>query len=724
MSGADDFPSSAAVDEAALWRLATALARSETSAAVAETLAREGGAAAGGYFANMAVLEPDGNGVRAVHHSAVEPDAEPRWRSFALSDAVPACEAIRSGLPVLLRSAEEIVSRYPHPDLLAEVEGAGLNARASLPLRSASGLTLGAVGFGWQHPQPFSSAQLRRLDLIAELTGLALERALRQAPAGLPRIVETMPNAFFSLDGGLRITAVNAEGERVLGATRAELVGADLLEFFPAAAGSTFETWYRRAIDSGGPVFFEEYYPTIKAWYEVHAWPDQHGVNVSLSNVSARRNVELERAVALTEAEQANARLRFLGELSSRLAGARTRVEVFERLARAVIPIMADWCTLVVPVRDELVRLAAVHRDPDLDALARRLVGSYPHSFSGPSPGVVVYRSGEPLRLARLAEEIIAGLDDSAASAAYGRTLQLLGDGPGLIVPISAEGEVVAILTMIRSPGGPFTDADIETMREVSGRVATALLDAQHVEAQREMASALQAAALPATLPTFEHVELGAAYRAASEGSQVGGDWYDAFELQSGRIALVVGDAAGHGVQAAAMMTQMRNVLRAHLFDSFGPSDSLTRLSRLIATQDPDAFATIICVEIDPRSGEATWASAGHPNPILVRRDGSSAHLRGRPGPPIGWIGAPLDQRDEHRLVLEASDRLLRFTDGLVERRGVDFEIGLTHLMILAEQTRDGADATGACEAILRDMLSSAHEDDVCLLIADYRPQR
>jgi GAF domain-containing protein len=200
--------------------------------------------------------------------------------------------------------------------------------------------------------------------------------------------------------------------------------------------------------------------------------------------------------------------------------------------------------------------------------LARRLIGGYPHPFSGPSPGVVVYQNGEPLRLAELAEEIVTNLDDSVASAAYGRTLRLLGNGPGLIMPIFTDGNVVAVLTMVRVGGAPFSEADIATMTQVTAAVADSLDDAMHLETQRETAGALQAAALPRTLPSSDRLALAAGYRAASEGIQVGGDWYDAFELQSGHIALVVGDAAGHGLQAAALMTQMRNALRAHLFDS------------------------------------------------------------------------------------------------------------------------------------------------------------
>jgi serine phosphatase RsbU (regulator of sigma subunit) len=467
---------------------------------------------------------------------------------------------------------------------------------------------------------------------------------------------------------------------------------------------------------------FEEFYAPFDGWFEVHAWPDRGGLNVYFSDVSERRNSEFAQSAALDEARRAQARLTFVADVSTRLHGAVTRTELYERLSQTVITYIADWCTVVVPSGEELIRVAAAHRDPILDGLAKRLVGGYPHPFSGPSPGVVVYRSGEPLRLRQLAQQIVTDLDDSIASAAYGRTLRLLGDGPGLIMPIFFNGDVVAVLTMVRIGGEPFSDADIAAMQQVTATVADRLDDALHLETQRETASALQAAALPRTLPTSDRLALAAGYRAASEGTQVGGDWYDAFELQSGHIALVVGDAAGHGLQAAALMTQMRNALRAHLFDSFGPSESIAKLSSFIATQEPEAFATIICVEIDPATGETIWASAGHPAPILLNREGVSVHLRGKPAPPIGSADPQsLRLPIEHPVVLKPGDRLVMFTDGLFERRGVDIEIGLTHLMITAEETRD-TDVGTACESILRGMLLGSHDDDVCLLIADFNP--
>jgi hypothetical protein len=280
--------------------------------------------------------------------------------------------------------------------------------------------------------------------------------------------------------------------------------------------------------------------------------------------------------------------------------------------------------------------VAARHREPTLDPLAKRLVGSYPHAYSGPSPGVVAYRSGKPLRMGHLAKEIVDNLDDSVASAAYGRTLQLLGDGPGLLTPVLIGDEVQAVVTLTRSGGTAFSDAEVVAMVEVALQVAAALIAADQGFRQRETARALQTAALPSSLPSTPRLRLAAGYREASGVSAIGGDWYDAIELEAGRLALVVGDVAGHGLAAASLTAQMRNALRAHLFAGAGPLDSLARLSSLIATQEPDALATIICAEISLETGVMTWASAGHPAPIVVHADGPSEHLRGRPATPVG----------------------------------------------------------------------------------------
>jgi PAS domain S-box-containing protein len=539
--------------------------------------------------------------------------------------------------------------------------------------------------------------------------------------ARLADVLATMPNAFVSVDAAFGITYLNPAAEKMLGAPRADLLGRCVWESVGEPAGSEFETQLRAAWRDRRSVVFEQFYRPRGSWFEVDAWPDPHGLNISFVNIDERQRTERRRTEALNDATSANARLSFLTDVASALSGAPTRLAVFERLARVVVPAMADWCTVVEPSGDALVRVVAMHREAALDALAQRLVGTYPHSFSGPSPGVVAYFNRQSLRLERLAGEIVADLDDSVASAAYGRTLLLLGDGPGLITPIFFDGEVTAVLTMVRVEGQPFSDGDVATLVEAATQVSAALEGARHIDSERQTAAALQAAALPKALPAGEGLRLAAGYRAASEGAQVGGDWYDAIELDDGRLTLVVGDAAGHGLEAAALMAQMRNVLRAHLFAGLGPAESLAQLCGLLAVQEPDAFATIICVEIEPGRGSMVWTSAGHPGPILVRADGTSVHLAGEAAPPIGWsFLLPPVAPPEHRLMLEPGDRLLLFTDGLVERRGIDLDIGIANLMFVAEMTYPEVDLQVACDTVLRDMLPGSHEDDACLLLADY----
>ena len=218
-------------------------------------------------------------------------------------------------------------------------------------------------------------------------------------------------------------------------------------------------------------------------------------------------------------------------------------------------------------------------------------------------------------------------------------------------MPIYFNEEVVAVLTMVRSGGERFADADIATMTQVTATVADRLDDAMHLETQRETASALQAAALPG-LPSSDPLALAAGYRGASEGAQVGGDWYDAFELQSGRIAgrrrccgsRSSGSRADDPDEKRPPCTSLR-LLR--------PIGVDRQISSFIATQEPEAFATIICVEIDPATGEGIWASAGHPAPILLNPEGVSVHLRGKPAPPIGSADPQsLQQPIEHPVAL------------------------------------------------------------------------
>ncbi|MCW3043018.1 MAG: diguanylate cyclase [Actinobacteria bacterium] len=172
----EDAPVETPVDEEDIWRLATALSGAVSKEDVAVALAEEGAAAGGASFSNMAMLESETNRVSVVHGSVLNHRIASRWAEFHINDQTPLCEAMLSGRAVLLGSAEAVRERYPN--LLAETLAASLSATASLPLQTPSGVCLGAIGFGWRRPQAFTPRQVRRLDLIAQMAGQALDRAL------------------------------------------------------------------------------------------------------------------------------------------------------------------------------------------------------------------------------------------------------------------------------------------------------------------------------------------------------------------------------------------------------------------------------------------------------------------------------------------------------------------------------------------------------------------
>ena len=159
-----------------IWRLATALSAALSPLDVARALAEEGAVVAGASFSNMAVLDATTKRVRVVHRSGIAPDIADRWSVFDLSEPTPLCEAMRTGLPVLVESVEHMTKRFPQmvPDTVA----ASLSANVSLPLFTAGGAIIGAVGFGWPSPQEFGVEQLRTLDLIANLSAQSLDRSL------------------------------------------------------------------------------------------------------------------------------------------------------------------------------------------------------------------------------------------------------------------------------------------------------------------------------------------------------------------------------------------------------------------------------------------------------------------------------------------------------------------------------------------------------------------
>ena len=228
---------------------------------------------------------------------------------------------------------------------------------------------------------------------------------------------------------------------------------------------------------------------------------------------------------------------------------------------------------------------------------------------------------------------------------------------------------------------------------------------------------ALQRSMLPDVLPEVAGISMAARYRPASNGVHVGGDWYDAFCLQDGRLVVTVGDVAGHGLAAASVMGQLRNALRAYTVAESAPATAVGLVSKLLNVVEPEAMATVchLIVDVaDVSDGDVTlhWASAGHLLPLIIGEDGNVHFLTGDVGPPVG-LGLPVSF-EQNTSTVAAGQMIVVYTDGLVERRGEPLDVGLQRLADAAGRAPNDLDAF--CDPLIGSLVGSSHDDDIALI--------
>ena len=261
----------------------------------------------------------------------------------------------------------------------------------------------------------------------------------------------------------------------------------------------------------------------------------------------------------------------------------------------------------------------------------------------------------------------------------------------------------------VRLRSTPWTAAETE----LAGQLRQNLRDALYGRARRlaTVAETLQRSMLP-DLPHVAGWRLHADY-APSVGGDVGGDWYDVVQLQTGEVACVLGDVAGHGIAAAGTMSQLRNGLRAYLIEERSPSAVLTRLSRLTGQLLPLALATATIAVVDVATGLVRVATAGHPPVCHVPAAGPARLVDVEPWPPLGVVQDGSSTPGERTFTIEPGEALVLYSDGLVERRTEEIDEGLERMLRVAGGT---SDATALCVKLMAECRDPDGDDDATVL--------
>ncbi|TQM10705.1 ATP-binding SpoIIE family protein phosphatase [Pseudonocardia kunmingensis] len=277
-------------------------------------------------------------------------------------------------------------------------------------------------------------------------------------------------------------------------------------------------------------------------------------------------------------------------------------------------------------------------------------------------------------------------------------------------VPLMSGGEALGVLHVGSLSTRRFTQEETELLGMAADRVALAVRSRQ-VQVSRAAAGALQRSLLPAALPAVPGLEIATRY-VPGGGGEVGGDWYDVFELPSGGVCVVVGDVAGRGLAAAATMGRFRAVLRAHALQTENPAELLQRLDVHVRHFEGGAMATVLCVVLSPSHDRAVVSTAGHPPPVSTSPDAPAEVVDLPPDLPIG-VDAGRARRSTE-LPLPPGHGLFLYTDGLIERRGLSLDVGLDRL---CWALRPGP-ADAVCGKVMFELLGADRAaDDVAVLM-------
>ncbi|MGN9795474.1 SpoIIE family protein phosphatase [Streptomyces sp. OZ13] len=414
--------------------------------------------------------------------------------------------------------------------------------------------------------------------------------------------------------------------------------------------------------------------------------------------------------------------LSFLVEASDLLAGTLDRDQTLALMAQMTVPTLAAWCAVytIADQSSEPYLSYVLHEDEErIDGL-KALLSKIDPPDPVPTPGARVWNAPAEAaqRAALLASKRELGLGSTPpVSSGIGTTLATAAavGGETVVLPLVARNRVIGMLTLGKPSDDHFRQEILELAEDLSRRAALALDNSRLYSERVAISQSLQRSLLPPELPLIEGVEVEVIYRAAGEGNEVGGDFYDLFPIRDGAYGFAIGDVCGTGPEAAAVTGLARHALRLLAREGFGGPAVLERLNAAILDEGARSrFLTLLYGELWPQEdGSAILkvVCAGHPLPLRLRQDGT-VEPAAEPQPLLG-VMEDLELY-EQMVTLDPGDVLLCVTDGVTERRegtrmlGDD---GLSDVLTTCTGLTAGAVAARVLRAVERFAAEPASDD-------------
>lgn len=638
------------------------------------------------------------------------------WERISLSAPSPVTDALRTTEPVWVANSKEWARRYPRTTVAIPYEFAA----AAVPICDDT-TDYGVLFTLWSGTQPDRLPPRDRDHLNACANRLA--QWLSAAPEPVqprpePLVLDPpgpdpdsaaafaarLPEGMFALDLQGRLTVVNSAGAALLGEPAERLMGVQVWRTLPWLNDPVYEDRYRAAVISQQPTSFTALRPPDQ-WLSFCLHPDPTGITVRVSPArTVLGGLTNPDDNAPTPAEPPSTGAFYhVTQLATTLTEAVGVKDVMDLIADQIMPVFEGVALALLMIEGGRIHVVGSHGYP-------------PHSIRALDGASPVTHLPQARALLRGVPSFFQSAEELERAFPSPTPILRGAMSAWAFLPLVASDRPVGVCVLAFDRPHVFSSEERTVLSSLGSLIAQALERARLYDSAKELAHGLQSGLLPRELPHIPGLSAAARYLPGTKGMEIGGDFYDLIPLGPDTVAAVIGDVQGHNVGAAALMGQARTAVRAYAATSEGdPGQVLARVNRLLTELDTELFASCIYLHLDLRDREVRIARAGHPQPLLRHPDGRTEILDVPGGILLGV--APHAQYPHLRMPLPADSVLALYTDGLIEKPGLDLDDALAALAHRLERFGNQS-LDGLSDILVRPTRLAEHRaDDIALLL-------